>query len=122
MTATVYLEHNNGGKIILYNYNGKWWYENIDSNGYYGDVNMYATNEDGEALSDETIAAELARQYKEWESLDSCFFDEGSENYVAEYDNMGIEDIDTKVNYDSDGKPTGHDVTTWTKICKIEVE
>ena len=122
MTATVYLEHNNGGKIILYNYNGKWWYENIDSNGYYGDVNMYDTNEDGEALTDETIAAELARQYAKWETLDSCFFDEGSENYVAEYDNMGIEDIDTKVNYDSDGKPTGHDVTTWTKICEIDVE
>ena len=73
MTATVYLEHNNGGKIILYNYNGKWWYENIDSDGFYGDVNIYASNEDGEALTDETIAAELARQYTKWESLDSCF-------------------------------------------------
>ena len=122
MTATVYLEHNNGGKIILYNYNGKWWYENINSNGYYGDINMYATNEDGKCLSDETIAAELARQYAKWETLDSCFFDEGSENYVAEYDNMGIEDIDAKINYNSDGTPIGHDTTTWTEICKIEVE
>ena len=122
MKAIAYLEHNNAGKIILYDYNGKWWYENIDSNGYYGDINMYATNEDGECLSDETIAAELARQYAKWETLDSCFFDEGSENYVAEYDNMGIEDIDTKVNYDSDGKPAGHDVTTWAKICEIDVE
>ena len=31
MKATVYLEHNNAGKIILYNYNGKWWYEDIAS-------------------------------------------------------------------------------------------
>ena len=122
MTATVYLEHNNGGKIILYNYNGKWWYEDIDSNGYYGDVNMYATNEDGECLSDETIAAELARQYADWESLDSCFFDEESDCYVSEYDNMDIEDIDIRVNYNPDGTPIGHDTTTWTKICEIEVE
>ena len=122
MTATVYLEHNNGGKIILYNYNGKWWYENIDSNGFYGDVNIYATNEDGEALTDETISEELARQYKEWESLDSCFFNEEGEHYVPEYDNMDIEDIDAKINYNSDGTPIGHDTTTWTEICKIEVE
>lgn len=122
MTATVYLEHNNGGKIILYNYNGKWWYEDIDSNGYYGDVNMYATNEDDEYLTDETIAAELARQYADWESLDSCFFDEESDCYVSEYDNMDIEDIDIRVNYNPDGTPIGHDTTTWTKICEIEVE
>ena len=122
MTATVYLEHNNGGKIILYNYNGKWWYENIDSNGYYGNVNMYATNEDGEYHSDEDVAAELAKQYAEWETLDSCFFDEESEHYVSEYDNMDIDDIDAKINYTSDGTPIGHDTTTWTKICEIEVE
>ena len=48
MVAIAYLEHNNAGKNILYNYNGKWWYEDIYTNGYYGDVNMYPTNEDGE--------------------------------------------------------------------------
>ena len=122
MKATVYLEHNNAGKIILYNYNGKWWYEDIDSNGYYGDINMYATNEDGEYLSDEDVAAELARQYTNWEILDSCFFVEDSEHYISEYDNMSIEDINAKENCDSDGTPIGHDTTTWTKICEIEVE
>ena len=122
MKATAYLEHNNGGKIILYNYNGKWWYEDTNSNGYYGNVNMYATNEYGEYISDETISAELAKQYTEWENLDSCFFNEGSENYVADYNNMSIEDIDTKVNYDPDGMPIVHDTTTWTKICEIDVE
>lgn len=121
MKAIVYLEHNNGGKIILYNYNGKWWYENIDINGYYGDVNMYPTNEYGEYLSDKEVAAELARQYTEWESLDSCFFDEESEHYISEYDCMDIDDIDAMVNY-TDGMPIGHDTTTWTKIREIEVE
>lgn len=121
-TATVYLEHNNAGKIILYNYNDKWWYEDITSNGYYGYVDMYATNEDGEYLSDETIATELARQYAEWGIFDSSFFDEEKEYYISEYDNMGIDDIDTVVNYDPDGIPYGHDVTVWTEICKIDVE
>ena len=122
MVAIAYLEHNNAGKNIMYNYNGKWWYEDIYTNGYYGDVNMYPTNEDGEYLSDEEVAAELARQYTEWESLDSYFFDEESEHYIAEYDNMDIEDIDAKLNYGTDGMPIGHDTTTWTKICEIEVE
>ena len=83
---------------------------------------MYATNEDDEYLTDETIAAELARQYADWESLDSCFFDEERDCYVSEYDNMDIEDIDIRVNYHPDGTPIGHDTTTWTKICEIEVE
>ena len=83
---------------------------------------MYPTNEDGEYFSDEEVAAELARQYTEWESLDSYFFDEEGEHYVSEYDNMDIEDIDAKINYNSDGTPIGHDTTTWTEICKIEVE
>ena len=121
MKATAYLEHNNAGKIILYNYNGKWWYEDTNSNGYYGNVNMYATNEYGEYISDETISAELAKQYTEWENLDSCFFDEESEHYISEYDNMDIDDIDTMVNY-TDGMPNGHDTTIWTKICEIDVE
>ena len=82
---------------------------------------MYATNEDGEYLSDETISAELAKQYTEWENLDSCFFDEESKHYISEYDNMDIDDIDAMVNY-TDGMPNGHDTTTWTKICEIDVE
>lgn len=122
MKATAYLEHNNGGRWILYNYNGKWWYEDFDMNGFFGDVDMYATDEYGEEFSDEIIAESLKRQYMEWGTLDSDFFDENSEHYTSGYDNMSIDDIDTEINYNSDGTPKGHDESYFTKICEIDVE
>ena len=57
-----------------------------------------------------------------WEFLDSDFFTEESEHYVPEYDNMSIDDIDNKCNYNPDGTPKGHDEIYWTKICEIDVE
>lgn len=122
MKTTAYLEHNNGGKTILYNYNGKWWYEEVDTTGFFGDVDLYEANQYGEYISDELIAEELRKQYMIWEFLDSDFFTEESEHYVPEYDNMSIDDIDNKCNYNPDGTPKGHDEIYWTKICEIDVE
>lgn len=122
MKTTAYLEHNNGGKTILYNYNGKWWYEDTDVSGFFGDVDLYEIDENEEELPDEIIAEALKNQYMEWEYPDSDFFTEESEHYVPEYDNMSIDDIDNKCNYNPDGTPKGHDEIYWTKICEIDVE
>ena len=122
MKTTAYLEHNNGGKTILYNYNGKWWYEEVDTTGFFGDVDLYEANQYGEYIPDELITEELRKQYMIQEFLDSDFFTEESEHYVPEYDNMSIDDIDNKCNYNPDGTPKGHDEIYWTKICEIDVE
>ena len=122
MKTTAYLEHNNGGKTILYNYNGTWWYEDTDVSGFFGDVDLYEIDENGEELPDEIIAEALKNQYMEWEYPDSDFFTEENKCYVPEYDNMSIDDIDNKCNYNPDGTPKGHDEIYWTKICEIDVE
>lgn len=122
MKVTAYLEHNNGGKTILYNYNNKWWYEDTDVNGFFGDVDLYENDENGEDLSDEMIAVKLKNQYIEWEFLDSDFFSNENKTYIPEYDNMSIDDIYSKINYNSNGTPIGHDEVYWTKICEVDVE
>lgn len=124
MKATVYLEHNNGGKIILFHYRGNWYAAEPECNGYYGEVDIYATIHtddewDDEPASDEIIAARLAQQFEEWGAIDSDFFDEAEP--IAEYAGLEIDDIDEMVNY-TDGMPNGHDTTDWTKIGEFRVE
>lgn len=119
--AKMYLEDNNAGMdILITDENGHWWYSNIDSNGFYGDAEIYCDGEDpiNEALEN------LRREINEGSTY-------SAEDWIEEYGNveqpeprydgkMTIDDIDVVCNYElnsfGDLVPMGHDETEWYEV------
>lgn len=122
-TATIYLENNNAGRVLLVNYNNEWFYDIKSYNylhGRYGNVDIYACNEDNETLSIEEIAPQLAEFFKNEADIDEWYIRDIM-SYVEEFDGMTIDDIDKCTNFNSDGTPIGHDETIWAKVCDIDI-
>lgn len=130
--AKMYLQHSNGGKsILITDGNGQWYDFNTDSNGYYGTVDLYATNDDGE-LSDEEIAEQLAEAVQDGEIYSPREMlleieNEADQYIVTEYIGYkSISDIESIENYEKDYNSgdtvlKSHDLAVYTLVNGSEV-
>ena len=131
--AKMYLQHDNGGKsILITDGNGQWYSFNTGGNGYYGTVDLYATNDDGEDLSDEDIAERLSEAMQKGEiySPREMLFEiqyEADLYIINEYVGCkSISDIESIVNYEKDYNSgdivlKNHDLTAYTLVNNSEV-
>lgn len=100
-TATMYVSEDNGGRGILFFYDGEWYYCDCSPYGYWGDVDLWEViegEEDGmpykEDITLDALAEKLRQQndaYTDYCSAD--FTDEQIGMKVPGYSGMSVDEI-----------------------------
>lgn len=99
----IYLQEDNGGRGILINENGKYFYSNCAPTGFYGDVDILEKDV-------ETVIANLKIQAENPESdNDTSWMDE-----VEDWETLTIDEIENEVN-----KNVTCDFTVFNFVCEI---
>ena len=104
MKATMYVEENNAGRAILFNYNNEWYFCDCAPWDKWGDVDLdeiIEGEEDGieykEVITLEALAKKLDEQNKQYTGYCADdFSDEQIGELIPEYSGMSAEEIKEK--------------------------